>query len=57
MADEELLKAIAELKEEVKNLRETVAILLNLVVGMRAEDEEEAMPLDAHKENKFSIYR
>ncbi|MEW6070618.1 MAG: hypothetical protein AB1485_08375 [Candidatus Thermoplasmatota archaeon] len=55
--DSELLKAVKELKEEVRYLRDAVATLLDIVMGMRYEIEEEVAPLDAHKtSDKFSTY-
>lgn len=56
--DSELLKAVTELKEEVRHLREAVATLLDLVMEMRYEsEEEEATLLDAHKtRDRFLIY-
>ncbi len=56
---ETLIKEIAELKAEIKQLRETVAMLLDIVMEMRSEGEDEfSSELDAHEtKERFSIYR
>jgi hypothetical protein len=54
--EKELLKAITELKDEVKKLRETISMLFDF--ALEKYEEEELPFLDAKKsdKDKFSIY-
>ncbi|HEX9908678.1 MAG TPA: hypothetical protein VGB78_09505 [Thermoplasmata archaeon] len=58
MADteKELLAEIARLREDVKQLREIVNVLVNVVMEEEWEEEEQEFPSYPGNENKFNIY-
>ena len=56
MDDKELLAEIARLREDVKQLREIVNVLVNVVMEEDWEEEEPEFPSYPSNENKFNIY-
>jgi len=55
-SDKELLAEIARLREDLKQLREIVNVLVNVVMEEDLEDEEPEFPSYPGTENKFNIY-
>lgn len=56
MADEkELLAEIARLREDVRQLREIVNVLVNVVMEEDFEEEETEFPTYPNSENRFNI--
>jgi hypothetical protein len=54
--DKELLAEIARLREDLKQLREIVNVLVNVVMEEDLEDEEPEFPSYPGTDNKFNIY-
>lgn len=54
--DKELLAEIARLREDLKQLREIVNVLVNVVMEEDLEDEESEFPSYPGPDNKFNIY-
>jgi hypothetical protein len=54
--EKELLAEIARLREDVKQLREIVNVLVNVVMEEEWEEEEQEFPSYPGNENKFNIY-
>lgn len=55
-SDKELLAEIARLREDLKQLREIVNVLVNVVMEEDLEDEEPDFPSYPGLDNKFNIY-
>ena len=55
-SDKELLAEIARLREDLKQLREIVNVLVNVVMEEDLEDEEPEFPSYPGTDNKFNIY-
>jgi hypothetical protein len=55
-SDKELLAEIARLREDLKQLREIVNVLVNVVMEEDLEDEEPDFPSYPGPDNKFTIY-
>lgn len=53
--DKELLAEIARLREDVKQLREIVNVLVNVVMEEDFEEEEPEFPTYSSGENRFNI--
>jgi len=51
-----LLAEIARLREDVKQLREIVNVLVNVVMDEDMEEEESDFPSYPGNENRFNIY-
>lgn len=54
--DKELLAEIARLREDVRQLREIVNVLVNVVMEEDWDEEEQEFPSYPSSENKFNIY-
>jgi hypothetical protein len=54
--DKGLLAEIARLREDVKQLREIVNVLVNVVMDEDMEEEESDFPSYPGNENRFNIY-
>lgn len=54
--DKELLAEIARLREDVKQLREIVNVLVNVVMEEDLEEEESEFPTYPGSENRFNMY-
>lgn len=54
--DKGLLAEIARLREDVKQLREIVNVLVNVVMEEDMEEEEPEFPSYPGNENRFNIY-
>lgn len=54
--DKELLAEVARLREDVRQLREIVNVLVNVVMEEDMEEEEQDFPSYPGNENKFNIY-
>ena len=52
---EEVLEEIDRLREDVKQLREVVNILVNVVMDDELEEEEEDFPAFTNKEGRFNL--
>jgi hypothetical protein len=55
-SDKELLTEIARLREDLKQLREIVNVLVNVVMEEDLEDEDPEFPSYPGTDNKFNIY-
>ena len=55
-SDKELLAEIARLREDLKQLREIVNVLVNVVMEEDLEDEDPEFPSYPGTDNKFNIY-
>ena len=55
-SDKELLAEIARLREDVRQLREIVNVLVNVVMEEEVEEEEQEFPSYPGNENRFNIY-
>lgn len=55
-SDKELLAEIARLREDLKQLREIVNVLVNVVMEDDMEEEDPDFPSYPSSENKFNIY-
>jgi hypothetical protein len=55
-SDRELLAEIARLREDLKQLREIVNVLVNVVMEEDLEEEEPEFPSYPGPDNKFNIY-
>lgn len=55
-SDKELLAEIARLREDLKQLREIVNVLVNVVMEEDLEEEEPEFPSYPGTDNKFNIY-
>jgi len=53
--DKELLAEIARLREDVRQLREIVNVLVNVVMEEDWEEEEQEFPTYPANENKFNL--
>jgi len=54
--EKELLAEIARLREDVRQLREIVNVLVNVVMEEDVEEEEQEFPSYPGNENRFNIY-
>ena len=59
-SNEELLKSVDELRDEVKQLRELVNLLVEIIVNMEQDDlpdfDPEVFPIDKYNQNnRFSM--
>jgi len=54
--NQELLAEIARLREDLKQLREIVNVLVNVVMEEDVEEEESEFPSYPGNENKFNLY-
>jgi len=54
--DQELLSEIARLREDLKQLREIVNVLVNVVMEEDVEEEDSEFPSYPGGENKFTLY-
>ncbi len=54
--EKELLAEIARLREDVRQLREIVNVLVNVVMEEDFEEEEPEFPSYPGNENKFNLY-
>jgi len=54
--EKELLAEIARLREDVRQLREIVNVLVNVVMEEDVEEEEPEFPSYPGNENRFNIY-
>jgi len=55
-SDKELLAEIARLREDLRQLREIVNVLVNVVMEEDLEEEEPEFPSYPGTDNKFNIY-
>jgi hypothetical protein len=55
-SDKELLAEIARLREDLKQLREIVNVLVNVVMEEDLEEEDPEFPSYPSNEHKFNIY-
>jgi hypothetical protein len=55
-SDKELLAEIARLREDLRQLREIVNVLVNVVMEEDLEEEEPDFPSYPGTDNKFNIY-
>jgi len=55
-SDKELLAEIARLREDLKQLREIVNVLVNVVMEEDLEEDDADFPSYPSNENKFNIY-
>jgi hypothetical protein len=55
-SEKELLAEIARLREDVRQLREIVNVLVNVVMEEDVEEEEQEFPSYPGNENKFNMY-
>jgi hypothetical protein len=53
--DEDILKEIDRLREDVKQLREVVNILVNVVMEDDLDEDEEEFSTFATKDNRFNL--
>ncbi|HUV61531.1 MAG TPA: hypothetical protein VMW71_05115 [Thermoplasmata archaeon] len=53
--DEDILQEIDRLREDVKQLREVVNILVNVVMEDDLDEDEEEFSTFATKENRFNL--
>ena len=54
--DKELLAEVARLREDVRQLREIVNVLVNVVMEEDLEEEEHEFPSYQGADSKFNIY-
>jgi chaperonin cofactor prefoldin len=54
--DKDILDEIDRLREDVKQLREVVNILVNVVLEEALEDEEDEFSTFAGKDGRFNLY-
>lgn len=54
--EKELLAEIARLREDVRQLREIVNVLVNVVMEEEVDEEEQEFPSYPGNENRFNIY-
>jgi hypothetical protein len=54
--EKELLAEIARLREDVRQLREIVNVLVNVVMEEDVDEEEQEFPSYPGNENRFNIY-
>ena len=54
--DQELLAEIARLREDLRQLREIVNVLVNVVMEEDVEEEDPEFPSYPSGENKFNLY-
>ena len=54
--DKELLAEVARLREDVRQLREIVHVLVNVVMEEDLEEEEPEFPSYQGADSKFNIY-
>lgn len=54
--DKDLLAEIARLREDVRQLREIVNVLVNVVMEEDFEEDEPEFPFYPSTENKFNLY-
>jgi hypothetical protein len=55
-SDKELLAEIARLREDLRQLKEIVNVLVNVVMEEDLEEEEPEFPSYPGTDNKFNIY-
>lgn len=55
MDDKELLAEIGRLREDLKQLREIVNVLVTVVMEEEFEEEEQDFPTYPNSENRFNI--